>query len=1623
MNPHTKDPRLNLGPHLGHSLDDSPRKILRLTWAILCCCCLTQFPCLHAADAPPQPEPIPLISSLPVSATTLQIESEPREEPRPREASLAGLPPGPYAKLNALIENFKPGLDADKDGYYETFDFDIGINAHGYSTLILGIPLPISVWPKIICNTTGQAWWSGAAWTINGLDVYHLTIYHWNQDAFKGLIKTDTDLDFTVELWNNTKSTRLDQATAVTGEPVKADVAAAVRIASITPSEPITKDWLDTVTWTITGVDAAGKPVKGAVLSVNDTLEMVSSGGMSFGQTDASGQVPYTTTVRNGRTNGTYQVHFMLSLGASPPSAPVTREVRVDHRVTVLGRVIDGDTSKPLHGVRVSSGSGFVAETSDDGAFELLNVPSASDRQIDASMEEYAPFEKGLLQFPLGEDPVRLPYDIRLYLKATNIVVRQVVPRLDGLFLAGVPLENEFTAFIDWAGRPPGTVEFTLNERLLASVTTTTSSATLRSETGSLLKPSVYPSANRMQVSAIDAEGHRSPPLELSILATAVHPLIQRMLEGPLSAPRVAGPSTYTAEINAPNLPVLNKQSLPILKSIDTTISARLRFAYDLNARQWTIESGTTTSLSSRTYGKWLFSMADKELSGNLSIQARGNVTPEGGMEIPPEIGIVASLDGEISFFLYISELFGDTWSRSVDAMLQSTGMDLDAYSFDRIRIYAEAGFSGRAGWKLGGSFVPSGGHISTHIGAGMAYEPRLLDWLDMKAYLMGDLEGRLEMGSKVEVVSSGSFAGGLEFHVLGIAVLSYSEEWPIRTGGGAEPSDSRRSSNLPQTLRPIERRHLLRGPERFLGTEATAAGVRTRTLLTTKPVTIFQALGEAKTSGAGGSLFWGRAKAIPPQSDLIISQNITTESHPALAARGTDLMLVYPADNGSPNPLQFTDLRWTRWDGNRWTTPRFLTQDTRAEFSPQIAFDGNGDAIAVWVRVADAAFTQLDLGALAAELEIVWARWDRTTGEWSEPVALTDDRKLDNQPRLSGPLSDGSLLLVWTHNDLNRLLGGGAPGAPENDQVMWTRWSPAAGNWSYPGVLVSNLTYRLSQSLTARDGRGVYAWTTDADGDIAAGADQGLHYREWTNGVWLAAQPVDSATNSAARVRAVVGPNEDINLFWTQGSNLVRQVNFTGPPSLVRPDADGLGFADYEVTAGPGGEIVLLWQDATAEGPDAHFRVYDPAAEAWSEDLRLTRDPSLERSFSPVWDAAGNLTVAYCKVEMLRTNHTIAGADGVPVTITNFPTPGRVDLLVTKRALARDVALLPGDFRTEGDSFLPGQPLSLIAEVRNLGATPVSNVVVRFYDGDPSAGGTRIRESVLSDWLPAGGTATATNAWLLPAPATPHQIFAVVDPEHQIGEWPGLETNNVQSVAIGGTDLAVVATQTGVSTNGAIHFDITVRNLGGPASVACQLTVRPNSVTNEPFAVAKVPALDPGASVRISADGPAGTQPEGNRVYSVAVDEARVSPDANPSNNRTELVVSRWVDDDGDGLPNSWEAEHGTDVNDPADATLDLDGDELSNLQEFYSGTDPRDANSYLYLRPEPSAELDRGNGLRLLWISAASRVYTLERTESLGTAFSPIRERIPATPPENEYIDLSATNRVRYFYRVKAE
>ena len=491
----------------------------------------------------------------------------------------------------------------------------------------------------------------------------------------------------------------------------------------------------------------------------------------------------------------------------------------------------------------------------------------------------------------------------------------------------------------------------------------------------------------------------------------------------------------------------------------------------------------------------------------------------------------------------------------------------------------------------------------------------------------------------------------------------------------------------------------------------------------------------------------------------------------------------------------------------------------------------------------------------------------------------------------------------------------------------------------------------------------------------------------------------------------------------WQQGSDLVMDHNFAGTPTPVRANSTSMGFADYSLTLGPGGNLIVLWEDMGNPGPDVHYRVYDPASGTWGLDTMLSNDTDLEKSFAPVWDSMGNLVLAYNNVQMTQQTVTVPVSGSGSIVVPGVPTPGEVDLLVARRALVVDLSLAPNSLTASGSTFLAGDTIRLNANVTNSGNVAVQNVQVGFYDGDPTASGTLIQTATVPGWLLASASETATISWTIPSPSTAHTVFAVVNPNNQVIESD--TTNNTQSLALNGVDLELKYLSGSVAPDGSVHVVAQVKNIGAPASPVTTLTLWPatNSGTT-PLVSKQVSLLNPGNAVQVALDLPPGSQAQGDASYSMVVDPNNLTGDIDTTNNQVMFSLNLFVSTAHDGIPDWWKQKYGLSITDPNLANSDPTGKGYTVFQDYLAGTNPLDPKSVLKIGQTNVVMQPDGKTAQFTvsWVPASNVFYTVDRSFDLKT-WTPVSTNIQGTPPLNTCTDSVAAPAGRCFYRVRVQ
>ncbi len=498
--------------------------------------------------------------------------------------------------------------------------------------------------------------------------------------------------------------------------------------------------------------------------------------------------------------------------------------------------------------------------------------------------------------------------------------------------------------------------------------------------------------------------------------------------------------------------------------------------------------------------------------------------------------------------------------------------------------------------------------------------------------------------------------------------------------------------------------------------------------------------------------------------SEAPLVTNVFPLANPALAVRadGQQMVLWVHDDPLKPN-AQGEEIYAANWTGSAWITDT-LTDDNFQDFAPQVAFDTDGDALAVWERTNTVHISpSLDV-TYTNSFEIGWAEWDGV--DWSAPANLTGNSLLDTAPELARG-GDGALLALWRTSDGYDFMGD--VGHPIT--LTYAVWNGSA--WNAPAAAATGLTNIIDVDLAVYStSQAAIVMAKDADGDPLTGSDTELIYAAWNGAAWSAVMPLTSdAITDTTPTLAFDGSGQPV-IVWLRDGALVMQTGWAGSPAPVRPDSTSGAFLDFKLLPDPSGNLALLWQSLTVEGVDVSYAVYDAAHTSWSADHQLTDDDSLEEAISPAFAADGTLYMAYQKVAMEWITQTYQISPTLTITVTHVPEMEQTDLYLLSYDFETDLAIGSEDIAFSVENPAPGTGVIISATVHNLGDFAVTGGVAAFYDGDPGAGGTQIGASQpLDSPFRSGVTDTVSVAWSVPAGANPHTVYVIVDPANAIPE------------------------------------------------------------------------------------------------------------------------------------------------------------------------------------------------------------------------------------------------------------
>ncbi len=1036
------------------------------------------------------------------------------------------------------------------------------------------------------------------------------------------------------------------------------------------------------------------------------------------------------------------------------------------------GYVRDWQSGLPIKGASLTAGS-YQTVTNSDG-FYRLELGAADVYTVTLSSEGYytrtGTFDLTGYEYKTVNCKLKAVEDI------TAPFITDVTSKYGNTFLSGLTVANEYTVSVDWKGEP-GVVKFELNGTVYQSQGTATG-ATRTFNMGTDFIAGTGAKTNMLKITAFNAAGGESIPAVLRPLVVPIPTWATDLgVFGKIKPDK--GLLVYTLDASWPSEPIK-------IQIDEETLGSTLWKAWNLvpivGGRVFgipptqtilAVEAKTDGSGSVLLGGSTGFKAAGQEITGKIG--GKGNLEykiGEGfawkgaslimGTEgtIKKEVGpvtLIPALEKTISLPVIGRPLKWFNETAKIEGTVKIGG-ELD------LQVISEAG-------KLG--FHKTEGTLTDEVGVGLSCG-------------ISKLKAEVSGGGTAKVTWQFPAAPGylkkLESEIkakLSIITWLFTKDFEASHPFSYPESSSPSSFSVPaesavfdiSDFKPISRDFLNRKPYSSFG---TVSGI--------VPMD-------------------AEVQAITEEGVLV--QNVYPYSEPAIAEYNDKLGIAYVYFDPADTTLQATEISFTYYDGQTYSDPQPIVDDSRAEFAPAIAFDQNGKIVAAWERVKSENFTGTTISEMAQELEIVYAVFDPVTAQWTTPVSLTDNSYLDHSPMLKRG-ADGSLLLMWQSNEGAELIGT----SESPTRIHYTKWDGAS--FSAPQMISESFQDCISFSAAYRGPGAVLTYSRDMDGDLSTEEDQELFYLSFDGSLWSASIRLTEDQIPDVNPRVLYRTDGIAELIWLKGTSITRLTDWASKAfETIREGSISATFTDFAITADSQDRLLILWQDRDENGTDLFFSLYDPTHGLWSGDLMLTEDDIIENDFSVIFSSDGKL-------------HAIYNGENLDTAAT--------DLYHSIYELSQNLRLQAAGMLVEPADPSPGDSVTIFAAVENSGDVTLPDVEVKFYLGDPDASGQLIgAATVTPNPLAAGKAGEASLDWVVPSDFDGTEVYAVVDPSGLIDEKD--ESDNRASLLVIKPDLVAIQCRLEEQVDGSVNVIAVIDNTGKVVAEDVDVLYRANGV------------------------------------------------------------------------------------------------------------------------------------------------------------------------------------------------
>lgn len=359
----------------------------------------------------------------------------------------------------------------------------------------------------------------------------------------------------------------------------------------------------------------------------------------------------------------------------------------------------------------------------------------------------------------------------------------------------------------------------------------------------------------------------------------------------------------------------------------------------------------------------------------------------------------------------------------------------------------------------------------------------------------------------------------------------------------------------------------------------------------------------------------WGTAQMIETVPGFAMQPQI------AFDANGNAIAVWGQSSDRAPFFISRIDIWANRFSAasGTWGTAQLIeTDNVGSARAPQVALDANGNALAVWV--------QFD-----GTRNNIWAnRFSAASGTWGAAQLIETESGNADAPQITLD-ADGNAIAVWDQSDGTR-------------SNIWANHFSAAGN-----------TWGTAQLIEAESGNARAPQVAlDANGNAIAvwAQSDGTRNNIWANrfsaasGTWETAQVIETEPGNAGAPQVALDASGNAIAVWEQfdagrsdiWANRFNAANGTwGTAQLIETGNTGPAMFP-QIALDASGNAIAVWEQFTGTSADIWANRFSAATGTWGTAQLIETEPGNASEPQIAFDASGNAIAVWTQFDTTAT-------------------------------------------------------------------------------------------------------------------------------------------------------------------------------------------------------------------------------------------------------------------------------------------------------------------------------------------------------------------------------------------------